>query len=463
MTNKELNNKIVEVQKLVEEASEFLGDQSEELIESLPNLIATVYGDLKQAMQLEQKKSTYIKQLRNIVNSISSIMSGYFSEKYGYNFENYDDALSFLRRNHFYSKEEQQSCFKSQLMECWNPIYMRNGNDLILKCLNNGKEEVFQTEESLYDYLEESLGSDCITVNSSNFEEEYQKYYNHLLQHGHEYTAWDGGYPQNCIADSLAHLFGGQAEFYGFPFGGYNFWYPFDFDNKEYIKYVQKLAEMRKNKDFMRARKIFQHMEMLAKELYGEEYSISDNYKKFIDEVSHNKNVCPHDILFLQTEYKCYHPRFGLSEYTEIDYFKALDMEAFRNNLEQYDIGTWKRSKSVYFDSSLQKICQPLYVSYFDWGIFDERTKIRDKALFDEIESVEHYCTEQEMNELTEGRCVIVSNENLNYTTLIEEYNANSGMNPVEFCQMIQEKYGCEVKIPEKKIAGAKMMVYSNK
>ncbi len=457
MTNRELNDRITKVQELIEEASEFLEGQSEKMIAKLPNFIETsLYENLKKAMQLEEEKNKCIKQLEKILESINHIMSGYCFTKYGFDFENYNTILQFLQKTHYYSKEEQQTYFRSQLLDNANyyNIYMRNG--LTLKNLLDGSQKVFQTEEELNDYMDLE-GIVCITTHAVNFEEEYKKYYNYLLQHGHEYTADTVEDKLECIVTSLSNVFGGEVFFYGIPFYTDNFRYPENFDNKKYIEYIGKINEMRKNKKFMRAYKLFCNINTIVEELH----SASNNYEEFKCNVSHNIDTCSHDILFFQKMYLYDYPQFGLGYCTTIDYYKALDIEAFRNN---FGTGAWVWTDGYSFDPECQMVSQnPLRIKYFDWEKLEEKTKIYNEKLLSEIQSAERYQTKQELNEFIQDKCIIVSNENLSYATLLKEYYANFGMNPVEFSQMIQEKYGCEVKIPKKKTVGTKMMVYSNK
>lgn len=125
--------------------------------------------------------------------------------------------INFLKNNRYYSMDEQRACFKSRLL--YNAqgysIYVRNG--LVLKNLLDGRKQVFQNEEGLNDFM--NLNSVvCIMVETDDFEKEYQRYYQHLLQHGHEYTANDKEYKPGKIAMTLADMFGGQVDFYGIPF-----------------------------------------------------------------------------------------------------------------------------------------------------------------------------------------------------------------------------------------------------
>ncbi len=465
MLTQELNGIIIETQKIVEEAFEFLHGKPD-LIDRIPSVMETprLYENFKQAMQIEKEKKICIEKLKYIIKSISDIMPKYCLEEYGYDFKSYNDAMFFLKRKPFYDREEQQKAFQSQFMEActeeFPQLCLRNGQTLKFF---NGSEKVFQIEDDLEDFLDQSMGIYCITVNSTNFEEEYQKYRYHLLQHGHEYTGENELYPWNCIAETLAHLFGGQVEFWGFPFSSFNFHYPYDFDNKKYIEYIKKIVEMRKNKDFMRAYKIY----CCVKNMNDKLGDLVSHYEKLCNECFNSINmVCPQNIVFLQRLYNYIESCNG---YEEIDYYKVLDIDAYRDICDDNHIGAWKYVKVKYLSIVSKYYSNPrrnlVRACFEDGSMLGCDYRFKDKSselLYNEMKLVKVCDTEKEINNCIKNKIIIVSNENLNYTALLEEYYAHIGMNALEFSQMIREKYNCEVITPEMNPERTKLMVYSN-
>lgn len=415
------------------------------------------YQDLAALLREKKTLTSLYENFKELSFSLNNVLFHYFCSKYGVDYSNYCDLKKYLSEHDYHFKEDRMNSFQSQLKKNASEygIYLKDGFRLV--SLFDGSDMTFQTEDEVQSYVNDN-GLICITPESCQFEKEFKKYYDYLVSHGYQYTT--NRYYNPCtIAEELADIFHGDVLIGEdiFPFYCPDFSYEGDLNNEEYFQKLEQFLSLKHNKEFIDDYKRVAFVDEKLRSILHDLETLGADNKKVINEVEHNKECLNHDVLFLQKCYEYYIPQFGLSEYTLIDYYKALDSEALRQNLKRDNIGCWKTTRNSFRNGRREGYCS-IYGVAWDWRELRDYSYCHNKKLKSEIEQLSD-STSDDIDELLQGRYVIVANQNLDYDTLMDEYYASFGMSPEQFTSQIQEKYGCDVRRPKDHITQSRMLI----
>lgn len=93
----------------------------------------------------------------------------------------------------------------------------------------------------------------------------------------------------------------------------------------------------------------------------------------------------------------------------------------------------------------------------FNWKSLED-VQYHNVELKKELNSIS-YSNLEEIENLIHNKYVIEANSKLNYNTLLNEYYSNFGMNPKDFVEMMQLKYGCRIICPDKENQSTRIIV----
>lgn len=282
-----------------------------------------------------------IKLLIAKLNTILRELNIILFKKYE-NCKDYPILKEYLKNHEYYSQDDRNKAFQMQLKGNDYGIYLINGLKLV-NLFDNTKIISFATKSELENYIKDTLFEVIIKPKTNNFEIEYKNYYNYLLKHGYNYSKSEI-YDPFTMAEELACLFDGKVLTEGFCFYSNGFNYPKDFDNGEYLKKLKEFVILHHNETF---KKDYKEMCLLEKKMQLQIDKLIEIAKKYssIIKVMYEdaKNILLNsEILFLQKCYTAYEPRLGHGEYQHIDYYKALEVECLRKNLNDKTLGSWK-------------------------------------------------------------------------------------------------------------------------
>lgn len=410
---------------------------------NLDNSINSLYYNFKKIEKVISRLNVFSSRLRNVLF------------EYYPNNKNYPILKEYLISREYYTQDERDNAFQEQLKNNDYDIYLINDLNLV-NLFDKNKVISFATKNELDEYIEneQKRGIKIIIKPKTNdFEKEYEKYYNHLLKHGYNYSV---NYGPLSIAKELASLFKGQVLTEGFIFYSRDFEYPEDFNNEEYLKKLNEFLSLHHDKTFVRDYREMSLLEQKVQLLISAFCDIKNKLINVINNMKENGSILSHEILFLEKCYIVYGPKFGYWDYIYEDYYKALDAEFLRKSLNDNSLGAWKLRNSVRHSKDYDyTTC--IYGEYFDWGLLRDIRRGNEK-LKKELDSL-NYSKLDEIEQLIQDKYVIVGNSNLNYETLLEEYYSNFGMNPKEFAEMIRLKYDCKVVCPDIVSQSTKLVV----
>lgn len=387
-----------------------------------------------------------VKKIGQLINNFNDILEEIHDVFFGHyeNYKNYPVLKDFLTHREYYSQEDKIKEFQKQLKDNHYKIYLID--DLKLVNLFDKLEEIsFSTKKDLDRYIENCYLEIIIKPKTDHFEEEYQNYFRYLSKHGYQYSKSDI-YDPFTIATVLAHIFGGKVLTEGFIVYDKCFHYPKDFDNEEYLQKLKDFLKMHHDTLFVNN---YREMSLIQQKIKEQIATLSQVYEKYYHAINQElyENISNSEIVFLQKCYVAYVPKFGYGEYTYIDYYKNIELDSFRKNMSNHSLGSWKVNSGVTtnYDPDYT-IC--IYSNIFHWERFDEARQF-NQQLIEELDST-NYVNQETLENVMRDKYIIKANASLDYDTLLMEYYSHFGMNPKNFAEMIQTKYGCDVTYPNK-------------
>ncbi len=211
----------------------------------------------------------------------------------------------------------------------------------------------------------------------------------------------------------------------------------------QYLDLFNEFLKYRQKKNFLKDYKVYRLLLKLKDDFLYDNELIPEDTLVALSDFNQNRSGLNHDILFLQ---KCF--EYKKTEEGEvlnsIDYYKALDADSYRKRTDS-SYGTWKykNEEALPYNDYF-----PLAKSFFNWSTMMFEETVYNKSLKEEIKRIPFFCSQEEITKLTKNRITIISNENLDYETVMKEYYDHFGMDPKKFAEYIYMKYNCEIVCP---------------